>query len=269
MNSKNEDMQKLINKIKDDKNNKENRNTPELKGNIEFKNVWFKFPTRNTYTLRGLNLQFQMGSNCAIVGTSGSGKSTLFQLLLRFYNPNKGEIFIDGHEIRTIDLQHLRSFFGLIKQEPEIFNGSVGYNIIYNTKGKTEDQIQHACKTSNAQEFIEMHNEGLERSGGNRGDALSGGQKQRLTIARVLLKQPTVYLFDEATSALDSNSEKVVQNAIEKIWGSHSSLTIAHRFSTIKNCDEIFVIEKGKVAEKGTYDQLMMRKGIFYGLAID
>jgi ATP-binding cassette subfamily B (MDR/TAP) protein 1 len=269
MKTRNKDLQGFINKINENCKEKTSRSKPELTGNIEFKNVWFKFPTRNTYTLRGFNMSFKAGQNCAIVGASGSGKSTIFQLLMRFYNADKGQILIDGHDIQTIDLQHLRSFFGLIKQEPEIFNGNIGYNIVYNTEGKTEDEIQNACDTSNSQEFIDLHNEGRERSAGNRGDALSGGQKQRLTIARVLLKNPKVYLFDEATSALDSHSEKVVQNAIEKIWDSHSSLTIAHRFSTIKNCDKIFVLQKGKVTEKGTYDELMMRKGVFYGLAVD
>ena len=267
--SKDEDFKQFINKVNENHKVKTSRVAPELQGNIEFKNVWFKFPTRNKYTLRGFNLKFTTGSNCAIVGASGSGKSTIFQLLMRFYDPNKGQILIDGHDIKTIDLRHLRSFFGLIKQEPEIFNGNIGYNIVYNTENKTEEDIQNACNTSNSQEFIDLHNEGRERSAGNRGDALSGGQKQRLTIARVILRNPKIYLFDEATSALDSHSEKVVQNAIEKIWGSNSSLTIAHRFSTIKNCDKIFVMQRGKVAEKGTYDELMMRKGIFYGLAVD
>ena len=269
MTSNKKEIQEFINEVKNNQGEKMARTKPKLEGNIQFKNVWFKFPTRNQYALKGLSLDFKVGSNCAIVGASGSGKSTIFQLLMRFYNPTKGEIFIDGHEIRTIDLHHLRSFFGLIKQEPEIFNGSIGYNIRYNAKDKSWKELQEVCKTSNSQEFIDLHNEGLERSAGNRGDALSGGQKQRLTIARVLLRNPNIYLFDEATSALDSNSEKVVQNAIEKIWGSHSSLTIAHRFSTIKNCDTIFVIEKGKVAEKGSYDELMMKKGIFFGLAVD
>jgi ABC-type multidrug transport system fused ATPase/permease subunit len=267
--TKNEDLLEFKNKVINDQKNKQTRTKPKLTGNIEFRNVWFKFPTRNAYTLRGLNINFKTGTNCAIVGASGSGKSTIFQLLLRFYDPNQGEIFIDGHEIRTIDLGHLRSFFGLIKQEPEIFNGTIGYNIKYNNKQATEPELQNVCEISNSKEFIEMHNEGLERSAGNRGDALSGGQKQRLTIARVLLRNPSIYLFDEATSALDSNSEKIVQNAIEKIWDNNSSLTIAHRFSTIKNCDRIFVIERGKVAEKGSYDELMMKKGIFYGLAVD
>ena len=269
MSSKKKEIQEFIDKVINDQEEKEKRIKPELSGDIEFKNVWFKFPTRNAFTLKNLNLKFKMGSNCAIVGSSGSGKSTIFQLLLRFYNPTKGQIFIDGHEIRTIDLHHLRSFFGLIKQEPEVFNGTLGYNIKYNSNDKSEEEIKKVCDTSNSTEFIELHNEGLERSAGNRGDALSGGQKQRLTIARVLLRNPTIYLFDEATSALDSNSEKVVQNAIEKIWNKNSSLTIAHRFSTIKNCDRIFVIDKGRVKEMGTYDELMMKKGIFYGLAID
>ena len=267
--SKDKRIQEKVNQIKEDQRLKEARKTPELKGNIEFKNVWFKFPTRNTFTLKGLNLTLQAKSNCAIVGASGSGKSTIFQLLMRFYDPDQGEILIDGHDIRSIDMGHLRSFFGLIKQEPEIFNGNIEYNIAYNCQGRSREDVQKVCQTSNCQEFIDMHHEGLERDTGNRGDALSGGQKQRLAIARVLLKDPKVFLFDEATSALDSKSEEVVQKAIEKIWGLHSSLSIAHRYSTIKKCDQIFVIENGKVAEIGTYDELMLKQGIFYGLAID
>lgn len=248
---------------------KTSRIKPELKGDIEFKNVWFKFPTRKNYTLRNLNLKFNAGSNCAVVGTSGSGKSTIFQLLLRFYNVNKGEILLDGININKIDLKYLRNFFGLIKQDPEVLNGTIEYNIRYNSVDKTSEEIENSCEISNSKEFIEMHEEGLQRDVGNRGDALSGGQKQRLTIARVILKDPKVFLFDEATSALDTHSEKIVQNAIEKIWGNHSSLTIAHRISTIKQCDNIFVMDKGRIAEQGTYDQLMMRKGIFYNLAVD
>lgn len=248
---------------------KQSRNKPELRGDIEFRNVWFRFPTRNTYTLRNLNLSFKAGSNCAIVGTSGSGKSTLFQLLLRFYDPQRGQILIDGIDIKTIDLGHLRAFFGLIKQEPEVFNGSIKYNLQYNGTEKSEGKLREVADMANATEFIQQHPEGFNRDTGNRGDALSGGQKQRVTIARVLLRNPKVFLFDEATSALDTNSEKLVQNAIEKIWGDHSSLTIAHRLSTIKNCDKIFVLDKGRVAESGSYDQLMLKKGIFYEIAID
>lgn len=255
-------------------NEKQTRSKPNLKGDIEFKNVWFRFPTRNTYTLREFNLSFKAGSNCAIVGTSGSGKSTLFQLLLRFYDPQQGKITIDGIDIKTIDLQFLRAFFGLIKQEPEVFNGTIEYNIKYNSDvgkdtGFDAQRLQKVADMANASEFIEQHPERFRRDVGNRGDALSGGQKQRVTIARVLMRNPKVFLFDEATSALDTNSEKLVQNAIEKIWGDHSSLTIAHRFSTIQNCDRIFVLDKGSVAEQGSYDQLMHRRGIFYHLAID
>ena len=231
--------------------------------------MWFKFPTRNTFTLKGLSLKFKMGSNCAIVGASGSGKSTLFQLLLRFYDVDRGEILIDGVNVRSIDLGHLRSFFGLIKQEPELFNGTMQSNIQYNRENSDAGQIERVCQISNCDEFVEMHPEGLERDMGNRGDVLSGGQKQRVTIARVLLRNPKVFLFDEATSALDSNSEEVVQNAIEKIREQHSSLTIAHRFSTIKSCDWVFVIEKGVVAEQGTYDFLIQKKGLFFEMASD
>ena len=263
---------KIINSL----NEKQGRAKPSLNGNIQFKNVWFRFPTRNTYTLRNFNLTFKAGSNCAIVGTSGSGKSTLFQLLLRFYDPQRGIITIDGIDIKTIDLHFLRAFFGLIKQEPEVFNGTIQYNIKYNQPSNKQDHnnnntqsLQTVADMANASEFIDQHPDKFKRDVGNRGDALSGGQKQRVTIARVLMRNPKIFLFDEATSALDTNSEKLVQDAIEKIWGDHSSLTIAHRFSTIKNCDRIFVLDKGSVAEQGSYDQLMLKKGIFYQLALD
>ena len=249
---------------------RQTRSAPSLLGNIEFKDVWFRFPTRNTYTLKNFNLKFDAGSNCAIVGTSGSGKSTIFQLLLRFYDPQQGSITIDGVDIRSLDLSHLRSFFGLIKQEPEVFNGSIEYNIRYNVKQENESSaLGKVCDMANASEFIDQHPDTYARDVGNRGDALSGGQKQRVTIARVLMKNPKVFLFDEATSALDTNSEKLVQNAIEKIRGDHSSLTIAHRISTIKNCDKIFVIEKGIVKEEGSYNELLNLKGAFYELALD
>lgn len=189
--------------------------------------------------------------------------------MLRFYDPQEGNITIDGIDIKEIDLKHLRSFFGLIKQEPEVFNGTVKYNIVYNEKEPSEYKIREVTDIANATEFINEHPDKLKRDVGNRGDALSGGQKQRLTIARVLQRNPKVFLFDEATSALDTNSEKQVQNAIEKIWGGHSSLTIAHRISTIKNCDQIFVLDKGRVAEQGTYQQLIQLKKVFYEIATD
>lgn len=236
---------------------------------MEFQDVWFRFPTRKAFTLKGLNLEFHANSNCAIVGSSGSGKSTIFQLLLRFYDPTRGRILIDGHDIRSINLKHLRSFFGLIKQEPELFNGSIGYNIQYNLESVTEEQMSEASRVSNSEEFIEVHSDGLARNAGNRGDVLSGGQKQRLTIARALIRRPAVFLFDEATSALDSSSERIVQNAIEKIAQDNSSITIAHRLSTIQNSDRIFVLHSGRVAEQGTYSELMQRKGIFFDLARD
>ena len=255
--------------IKADIEEKSDRLRPDLEGNIEFKDVWFRFPIRNTYTLRGLNLEFRVGTNCALVGASGAGKSTIFQLLLRFYDVNKGQILIDGYDIRSIDLEHLRSFFGLIKQEPELFNGTIRYNIKYNKDDATEEEIMRVCEQSNSTEFLKLHEEGIDRDAGNRGDVLSGGQKQRVTIARVLLRTPKVFLFDEATSALDSNSEVVVQKAIEKIWQNNSSLTIAHRFSTIKNCDIIYVLQRGRVVEQGSYDELMNKEGIFFDMAVD
>jgi ABC-type multidrug transport system fused ATPase/permease subunit len=245
------------------------RSKPNLIGKIQFKNVWFRFPTRSTFTLKGLSFTTEPNSNYAIVGASGSGKSTIFQLLLRFYDPDQGEILIDGIDIKTIDLEHLRDFFGFIKQEPELFNGSLKYNIQYNRYATQLNEIEDACDTSNSTEFIELHSEGIERDLGNRGDVLSGGQRQRIAIARVLLRRPKVFLFDEATSALDANSEKIVQSAIDSVTREHASISIAHRFSTIENVDCVFVIDKGKVAEQGSYGDLMKRKGVFYRLSLD
>ena len=248
---------------------KSQRVSPELRGDISFNEIWFRFPIRQQNTLRGLNLEFRTGTNCALVGASGAGKSTIFQLLLRFYDVNRGEILIDGYDIRELDLRHLRSFFGLIKQEPELFNGTIDYNIRYNKRDASPTAVQRVCEISNSEEFISAHPDGLQRDVGNRGDVLSGGQKQRVTIARVLLRNPKVFLFDEATSALDSSSEVVVQKAIERIWDDHGSFTIAHRFSTIKNCDIIYVMHLGVVVEQGDYEELMAKKGHFFDMAVD
>ena len=186
---------------------------------------------------------------------------------MRFYDPQQGEILINGFNIRKINIQYLRSKFGTVRQEPSLFNGTISYNIRYNDESITQSQIQEASVQANALDFIQDNEEGFERDVGNRGDKLSGGQKQRVAIARVIARQPIIYLFDEATSALDSKSEEIVQQAIEKISENKTSITIAHRISTIKNSFKIFVLNKGKVVEDGNYDELIKNKKHFYKLA--
>jgi ATP-binding cassette subfamily B (MDR/TAP) protein 1 len=238
-----------------------------IQGLIEIKNVNFAYEGRAHRVIRRLNLRIKQGQNTAFVGSSGCGKSTLMQLIMRFYDPNEGQILIDGVDIKDYALDHLRRSFGIVRQEPSLFNGSIDYNIRYNNLALTKEEIWEAANLSNATEFINSTPEGLERNVGNRGEKLSGGQKQRIAIARVVAQKPQIYLFDEATSALDSNSEELVQRAIEQISQMTTSVTIAHRISTIKNCDVIFVMEQGHLIEKGNYDQLLAKNGKFAELA--
>lgn len=253
----------------------------DFKGNIEFKDVKFKYPTRDNYVFKGMSFQITPGQKVAFVGQSGKGKSTIIQLLLRYYDIEEGQILIDGVDIKKIDIHNLRSLFGLVGQEPYLFNSSLQYNIKYNKHDATDEDMKKAAFISNASKFIEKdeafagnedENEekeatGYDRNVGVKGSKLSGGQKQRVAIARAVLRNPSVYLFDEATSALDSNSEKVVQEALNELSKNKTSISIAHRISTISDSDMIFVISDNKIKEQGTYDKLMELKGEFYLIA--
>ena len=241
---------------------------PETIHRIEVNNIWFTFPQRDTPILKGLSISLETKKAVAIVGESGSGKSTVMQLLLRFYQPIRGKILIDGVDIREFDLKHLRSLFGNVRQEPFLFAGTIEYNLVYNSPQFSREEINRALEASNSMEFVSLLQEGISYNVGNRGEKLSGGQKQRIAIARCLVRSPQVFLFDEATSALDSKSEAQVQEAIEKVTETSGSLTIAHRFSTIKRSDRIYLVKAGRVAEKGTYDELIKMKGEFYQLAL-
>ena len=236
-------------------------------GKIEFKAVSFQYSGRNTLVLNRFTATINQGDNCALVGSSGCGKSTVMQLLMRFYDPSEGSILIDGIDIKDYALDHLRRSFGIVRQEPSLFNGTIEYNIRYNHTELSEVDLKEAADLSNSTEFIYSTPEGFQRNVGNRGEKLSGGQKQRIAIARVIAQKPKIYLFDEATSALDSQSEELVQKAIETLSSKTTSLTIAHRISTIKNSDCIFVVENGRVIEKGNYDRLMSKNGKFAELA--
>ncbi|KAJ1703492.1 hypothetical protein LUZ63_003271 [Rhynchospora breviuscula] len=253
-----------------DPDNPEGHRPDRLKGDIEIKAVDFVYPSRpNLIIFKGFSLSIQAGKSTALVGQSGSGKSTIIGLVERFYDPIKGSIRIDGRDIKTYHLRSLRRHIGLVSQEPTLFAGSIRENIIFGTEGEvTETEIENAARAANAHDFISNLKDGYDTWCGDRGVQLSGGQKQRIAIARAILKNPAILLLDEATSALDSQSEKVVQEALERVMVGRTSIVVAHRLSTIQNCDLIAVLEKGVVVEKGTHASLMAKgqNGTYFGL---
>ncbi|XP_019865042.1 mitochondrial potassium channel ATP-binding subunit [Aethina tumida] len=240
----------------------------ELTGNIEFKNVKFAYPTRpQQIILDNFNLTIPSGRTVAIVGASGNGKSTVVALLERFYDIQGGSITIDGYDVRNLDPSWLRKkALGLISQEPILFGTSIIENIRYGRPDATDEEIREAAQMANADEFISKFPNGYDTLVGERGATLSGGQKQRIAIARALLKDPCILLLDEATSALDTESEKIVQVALEKARKGRTVIVIAHRLSTIQNADLIVVLNKGKIVEMGTHDDLKKLKGYYWSL---
>ncbi|KAF5280392.1 hypothetical protein FQR65_LT03201 [Abscondita terminalis] len=237
-----------------------------LKGEIEFKNVMFYYPTRpQQIILQDFNLKIPAGKTIAVVGSSGNGKSTLAALIERFYDVNKGTITFDGVDISTLDPSWMRGVaLGYISQEPILFATSVMENIRYGRPGATDYEVIEAAQQANAHDFISGFPEGYNTLVGERGTSLSGGQKQRIAIARALLKNPTVLILDEATSALDVESEKVVQDALDKARHGRTVLVIAHRMSTIRNADIIVVLDKGRIVEMGTHEELQNLKGYYW-----
>lgn len=238
-------------------------------GNVDFKNVSFVYPTRKDVTvLSNISFTVNKGEQVALVGPSGAGKSTITALLLRFYDPSTGEIKIDGKNIKTFDLAELRSNMAIVPQEVLLFGGSIQENIEYGKPGATKEEIIEAAHKANAMEFISNFPEGLQTLVGERGVQLSGGQRQRIAIARAILKDPAILILDEATSSLDSESERLVQEALQKLMQGRTSIVIAHRLSTIHNADNIVVIDKGEVKESGTHEQLLaLEDGIYRNLS--
>ncbi|PVH66499.1 hypothetical protein PAHAL_1G264000 [Panicum hallii] len=259
----------LDRQTKIDPDNPEGYKPERLKGGVEITRVDFAYPSRpNVIIFKGLSLTIHQGQSTTLVGQSGSGKSTIIGLIERFYDPLKGMVKIDGRDIKMYNLHALRRHIGLVSQEPTLFAGTIRENIMYGTDIASETEIEDAARSANAHDFICNLKDGYDTWCGERGFQLSGGQKQRIAIARAILKNPAILLLDEATSALDSQSEKVVQEALERVMMGRTSVVVAHRLSTIQKCDLIVVLEKGIVVEKGTHSSLMAKSpsGKYFGL---
>lgn len=236
----------------------------EFKSKIEFRNVSFKYI--DDWVLRNVSFTVEKGKTIALVGQSGSGKSTIVDLLPRFWDVQEGEILVDGVNVKSYKLRELRSLMGIVNQEPILFNDTYFNNIAFSVEGVTADDVEAAAKVANAHEFISTSPEGYQTVVGDRGSKMSGGQRQRVSIARAVLANPPILILDEATSALDTESEKIVQSALDNLMQNRTSIVIAHRLSTIKNADEILVINEGEIAERGTHDELLAKKGIYHKL---
>jgi subfamily B ATP-binding cassette protein MsbA len=235
-----------------------------LENKIEFKNISFKY--KNEYVLKDFSLTINKGQTVALVGQSGSGKSTLANLITRFYDVNKGEVLIDGENIKDITKKSLRDLMGIVSQDSILFNDTIANNIKLGAQNATDSAILEAAKIANADEFIQNLPQKYNTNIGDSGNTLSGGQKQRLSIARAVLKNPPIMILDEATSALDTESEQLVQVALEKMMQNRTSLVIAHRLSTIQKADIIIVMKKGKIVEQGKHEELLTKKGEYFKL---
>jgi ATP-binding cassette subfamily B protein len=241
---------------------------PSGGAHLEVSNVSFAYPSRtDKNALSELNFSIKAGENAALLGPSGAGKTSVFSLLLRFYDPQMGEIRLNGIPIQNMALKDLRQGIGLVPQEPVIFSTSAFENILYGNPNASKEEVYKAAKAAFADEFIEQLSEGYDTYLGERGVRLSGGQKQRIAIARAILKNPPLLLLDEATSALDANSERMVQLALDKAMEDRTTLVIAHRFSTVKKCNPLLVLEKGHLVESGTHEDLLSHGGLYAKLS--
>lgn len=233
----------------------------DFRDRIVFDHVWFRY--NEAWVLRDINLTVRKGQTIALVGQSGSGKSTMVDLIPRFYDVVKGSISIDGTDIRSFTTRDLRELMGNVNQEAILFNDTIFNNIAFGVEGATQADVERAARIANAHDFIMATDQGYQTNIGDRGSRLSGGQRQRISIARALLKNPPILILDEATSALDTESERLVQNAIEKLMQNRTSIVIAHRLSTIKSADLICVVQDGQIVEMGKHDELMAANGYY------
>ncbi len=237
-------------------------NLTEFRDSIRYERVSFSYNVSEP-VLRDISFEVKRGEVVAVVGPSGAGKSTLFDLLPRFYDPQQGHVLIDGHDIRDLTLSSLRGLMGIVTQETLLFNDTIGNNIAYGLNGVPQSKIEEVAVMANAHEFVGQFEKGYDTRVGNRGVMLSGGQRQRIAIARALLKDPQILIFDEATSSLDTESEMLVQEAIDRLMANRTVLVIAHRLSTVKNAHRIMVLNEGVISESGTHGELMQKSGLY------
>jgi ABC-type multidrug transport system fused ATPase/permease subunit len=233
----------------------------EFNGSIRYMDVSFSY--EQEFVLKNINFDIEKGRMIALVGASGGGKSTMVDLLPRFYDCTKGEILIDGIPVKDLRIDNLRGLMGIVTQETILFNDTVFNNIAFGMEIANSDDVVAAAKIANAHDFIEKMPQGYQTNIGDRGAKLSGGQRQRISIARAVLKNPPIMILDEATSALDTESERLVQDALFKLMKNRTSVVIAHRLSTIQNADEIIVLDKGEIVERGTHSELFDKKGFY------
>jgi ABC-type multidrug transport system fused ATPase/permease subunit len=259
----------LLEETPEDLTGKVSINIPKLVGNVRFTNVQFSYPTRKEIeVLKNVSFEAKSGQKIAIVGPSGAGKSTISSLLLRFYDISSGSILVDGKDIKTYDLETLRGNMSIVPQDVILFGGSIKENIAYGKPNASMEEIEIAAQQANALDFINGFPEKMETLVGERGIKLSGGQRQRIAIARALLKNPSILILDEATSSLDSESERLVQDALETLMQGRTSIIIAHRLATIRNADTILVLDKGIIYEQGTHKELLeIDNGIYKNLS--
>ncbi|MEM4326489.1 MAG: ATP-binding cassette domain-containing protein, partial [Candidatus Pacearchaeota archaeon] len=230
---------------------------------LKVEGLYFQYENKNKYALENINFTLKKGETLALVGPSGGGKSTLVDLICRFYEPTKGQIFIDGIPLNQIHAGSFRNIMGIVTQEGILFHDTVANNIAYANPVATRQEIIHAAKIANAHDFIMQLPHGYDTVIGERGTMLSGGQRQRIAIARAILKNPQLLILDEATSALDNESEKLVQDALNHLMKDRTSIVIAHRLSTVIHADKILVIEEGKIVESGNHEELLQKNGLY------
>ena len=241
-------------------------NWEPIQGDIEFRDVSFKYPDGDEYVLEHFNLKIPFGSNIAIVGETGAGKSTLVNLVCRFFEPTEGQVLIDGRDARERSQLWLHSALGYVLQTPHLFSGTVRENLLYGNPNATQEQIDRALELVSAKEVVDRMEKGIDSDVGEGGDMLSTGEKQLLSFARAILADPRILVLDEATANVDTLTEQKIQNAIDTIIRGQTSLVIAHRLSTVKNADLILVVNDGKIVEQGTHKELLKAKGHYYRL---
>ena len=248
--------------------NEKRENWEKLEGDIEFEDVTFKYPDGDEYVLSHFNLKVKKGTNVAIVGETGAGKSTLVNLVCRFFEPTEGRILIDGRDARDRSVQWLHSNIGYVLQSPHLFSGTVRENLLYGKPDATDAELDEAVKSVNADKIIARLSNGYDSIIGEGGNTLSMGEKQLLSFARAILVNPAIFILDEATASIDTLTEKMIQDATERLMEGRTSFVIAHRLSTIKNADIILVVDDGKIVESGTHTELMAKRGVYFNLYI-